>query len=84
MAVAGSTFGPALMMLMGRMFPPTNPQQPIEKWLTGIDIFAVAISLTALTAVLTIAIACVIVMVMKGPAYVADAYAPEEPDPHEP
>jgi hypothetical protein len=31
------------------------------------------------TLVLTLAIGCVIVMLMKGPAYVADAYAMEEP-----
>ena len=33
------------------------------------------------TLVLTLAIGCVIVMLMKGPAYVADAYPMEEP-PH--
>ncbi len=32
------------------------------------------------TLVLTLAIGCVIVMLMKGPAYVADAYPMEEPD----
>ncbi len=31
--------------------------------------------------ILTLAIGCVIVMVMKGPAYVADAYAMDEPCP---
>jgi hypothetical protein len=31
--------------------------------------------------VLTLAIGCVIVMLMKGPAYVADAYAMDEPNP---
>jgi hypothetical protein len=31
------------------------------------------------TLVLTLAIGCVIVMLMKGPAYVADAYPIEEP-----
>ncbi len=33
------------------------------------------------TLVLTVAIGCVIVMVMKGPAYVADAYPPPEREP---
>jgi hypothetical protein len=33
------------------------------------------------TLVLTLAIGCVIVMVMKGPAYVADAYPPPGRDP---
>jgi hypothetical protein len=31
--------------------------------------------------VLTLAIGCAIVMLMKGPAYVADAYTMEEPSP---
>ncbi len=31
--------------------------------------------------VLTLAIGCVIVILMKGPAYVADAYAMDEPSP---
>jgi hypothetical protein len=33
------------------------------------------------TLVLTLAIGCVVVMVMKGPAYVADAYPPPGRDP---
>ena len=38
------------------------------------DIFAVSISVTLLTAVFTVAIGCIVVRIMKGPAYVADAY----------
>ena len=43
--------------------------------------FYVMVGLVVLhwTLVLTLAIGCVIVMLMKGPAYVADAYAMEEP-----
>jgi hypothetical protein len=39
-----------------------------------------------LTAVLTIAIGCIVVMIMKGPAYVADGYeldAADAPAPQE-
>ena len=45
--------------------------------------FYVMVGLVVLhwTLVLTLAIGCVIVMLMKGPAYVADAYPMEEP-PH--
>ncbi len=43
--------------------------------------FYVMVGLVVLhwTLMLTLAIGCVIVMLMKGPAYVADAYAMEEP-----
>ena len=39
-----------------------------------VDIAAIAVSVTALTAVFTVAIGAVIVFIMKGPGYVADAY----------
>lgn len=47
---------------------------------TSIDIYVVSLIVLHWTAVLTIAIAAFIVMVMKGPAYVADAYPLQESD----
>jgi hypothetical protein len=44
------------------------------KTIMSIDIFLIASLITFLTAVVTVTIACFIVFVMKGPAYVADAY----------
>jgi len=43
-----------------------------------VDIVAISILVLHWTAVLTVAIAAFIVMVMKGPAYVADAYPVED------
>lgn len=45
-----------------------------SKFVKSADIFAWSVAATLLTAVLTVAIGCVVVWVMKGPAYVADAY----------
>jgi len=42
--------------------------------LQTVDILAISIVVLHWTAVFTVAIASLIVMVMKGPAYVADAY----------
>lgn len=62
----------------------------LNAWTTGAQgdraveqFFYVMVGLVVLhwTLVLTLGIGCVIVMLMKGPAYVADAYAMEEP-PH--
>jgi hypothetical protein len=39
-----------------------------------VDILAIATAVAVWTAVLTVAIACFVVMMMKGRAYVADAY----------
>ncbi len=45
------------------------------------DILAIATVLTVWTAVLTIAIGCVVVVALKGPAYIADAYYMDETTP---
>jgi hypothetical protein len=39
-----------------------------------IDYVSIATGLTFLTAILTVSIGCILVKIMKGPAYVADAY----------
>lgn len=43
------------------------------KHIRSVDIFAIATEITLLVAVFTVAIGCVVVHIMKGPAYVADA-----------
>lgn len=54
---------------------------------TTVDIYSISLLVLHWTVVFTVAIAAFIVMVMKGPAYVADAYplddadAPQEPGP---
>ena len=58
-----------------------SPASELTGW-TRIDITAVAVALTGVTAVLTLTIGAAIVFVMKGPGYVADAYELDErPDP---
>jgi hypothetical protein len=49
-----------------------NPAQ--ARWLQMADYFVGAVLVFHWTMVLTVAIGCVIVMVMKGPGYVADGY----------
>ena len=53
----------------------------VEKRILSVDIFAIATAVTFWTAVFTVAIGCVVVFVLKGPAYVADAY-PINDSPH--
>ena len=45
---------------------------------TTIDIYVISLIILHLTVVFTVALAAFIIMVMKGPAYVADAYPLEE------
>ncbi len=45
-----------------------------------IDFLGISLTLTILPLLLALAIGCFIVMIMKGPAYVADAYPLEDAD----
>ena len=61
--------------LLDGLDPSTQSPKAVEQF------FYVMVGVVVLnwTLVLTLAIGCVIVMLMKGPAYVADAYEMEEP-----
>ena len=65
---------PLIWYGLAQAFPSPAAGESVEKYLTGVGIAAVATTITAWTAVLTVAIGCCIVWLMKGPAYVADRY----------
>lgn len=48
--------------------------------ISTVDIYAISLLVVHWTIVLTVAIAALIVLVMKGPAYIADAYPLEDSD----
>jgi hypothetical protein len=54
-------------------FWPAQPGVDAAKHIKSVDIFAIATEITLITAVFTVAIGCVVVHIMKGPAYVADS-----------
>ncbi len=59
---------------------PSAPEVDQAKHIKTVDIFAIATEITLLTAVFTVAIGCVIVHIMKGPAYMADSLPVEHSD----
>ena len=79
-----------LIVLLGSLVPlalatlvrilPTQPGVDAAKHIKTVDIFAIATEVTFLTAVFTVAIGCIVVHIMKGPAYVWDAYPVEHSD----
>lgn len=71
---AAGTALPLLGMVAVRMWAPDPMTAATERLVTLADYFAIALVVLHWTLVLTVAIGCVIVMLMKGPAYVADAY----------
>ena len=74
LALALGTLFPLVMSLANRFFPPEGTANQIAKRIKSVDILAIATAVTVWTAVLTVAIACFVVVIMKGHAYVADAY----------
>ena len=77
-ALVGSLI-PAALAVLVRVLPPEPGVDP-AKHIQTVDIFAIAVGITFLTAVFTVAIGAIVVYIMKGPAYVADAYDVEHSD----
>ena len=71
------TAAPALLIaLLWWLAPSDGPAADAASWMR---IYQLAgLMLLHWTLVFTVAIGCIVVMVMKGPAYVADPYPPEE------
>ena len=67
------TLIPIALSVLVRILPP-QAGVDVAKHIRSVDIFAIATAITFLTAVLTVTIACIIIYIMKGPAYVADPY----------
>lgn len=70
---------PVALAILVRIVPP-EPGVNIAKHIRSVDIFAIATAITFFTAVFTVAIGCIIIYIMKGPAYVADAYPLQHSD----
>ena len=74
LALVGVTVVPILIVVLSNWLPPVGTAEVVAKQLTLTEIWAWSLAITGWTAVFTVAIACAIVYVMKGPGYVADAY----------
>lgn len=79
-ALLAGTFIPLFMSIFIRLFPADTSLIEIEKHTSSIDILSISLFVTMLTAILTVAIGCITVVLMKGPAYIADSYELEDSD----
>lgn len=66
--------------LFARVFPWSGTEAEIATLITSFDIYVISLVILHWTVVCTVGIAAFIIMVMKGPAYVADAYPLNESD----
>ena len=75
-----SALVPALAALSARWFAWSGSEAAVAASIQMVDFVAIGSVLLLWTLLLTLAIGAFIVMVMKGPAYVADAYPLVESD----
>ena len=75
-----SALVPALAALLARWFDWSGSEAAVAASIQLVDFVAIGSVLLLWTLLLTLAIGAFIVMVMKGPAYVADAYPLVESD----
>ena len=73
-------FIPLFMAIFARLFPISGTAAEIAKHQISVDILSISLAFMTFTAAFTVTIGCIIVVLMKGPAYVADAYKLEDSD----
>lgn len=82
--LAGGIVIPVFMSIMVRLPPVaglfSSSATEVTKLQTGIDFLGIGIFFMVLSLAFTVVIGCVIVILMKGPAYIADAYDLEDAD----
>ncbi len=72
-ALAGTVL-PVLMAVLARYLVTQGSPAEIERHIQTFDFVMIGLVIFVWTTVLTLVIGCVIVWLMKGPAYVADGY----------
>ena len=72
-ALAGTLIA-LFFAVFSHMFPPVGHATDVTRHLQFVDMLVIAMVLTHWTAILTAAIGCIVVVIMKGPGYVADQY----------
>jgi nitrate reductase NapE component len=65
---------PAFAAWLGRLYFADENLVALEKRIQTFDFTMIGVAVFVWTAVLTVGIYCIIVWLMKGPAYVADGY----------
>lgn len=66
--------GLSLPSLLARLFPISGSVTEVQRWIVTVDIYVISLIVFYCTAIFTVGFGALIVMIMKGPAYVADAY----------
>ena len=80
LVMAAGVFVPLFLSAVIRFFPLILPEADTSRLQIGIDILSISLFFTVLSGVITVAIGCITIVLMKGPAYIADAYELDDAD----
>jgi len=80
LVMAAGVFVPLFLSAVIRLFPLIIPEADTSRLQIGIDILSISLFFTVLSGVITVAIGCITIVLMKGPAYIADAYELDDAD----
>ena len=78
--ILAGIFVPLFMAIFARLYPGSGSAAEIAKYQISVDIFSISLGFMIFLGTFTVTIGCVIVALMKGPAFVADAYKLEDAD----
>ena len=78
--ILAGIFIPLFTSILARLFPISGTAAEIARHQITVDILSISLGFTVLSAAFTVTIGCVIVALMKGPAFVADAYELDDAD----
>jgi hypothetical protein len=76
----GGTLIPLFFSVASHLVPPGGSASAVARHLKLVEILSIATVVTVWTAAFTVAIGCIVVVIMKGPAYVADRYELSDSD----
>jgi hypothetical protein len=80
LVLLAGTLIPAFFVAASHLQPPRGSAIDVARHLKWVDYLAIATVVTLWTALFTVAIGCCVVIIMKGPAYVADRYDVSDSD----
>ena len=78
--ILAGIFIPLFTSILARLYPIDGTAAEIAKHQISVDILSISLGFMVLSAAFTVTIGCVIVALMKGPAFVADAYELDDAD----
>ena len=71
--ILSAVFIPLFMSIFSRLFPVTGTPAEIARYQISVDMLSISLGFIVITAAFTVTIGCIIVVLMRDPAYVTGA-----------